>query len=441
MTNWSTVADDGFELSFGYPDEQAVRRRRRAARRRRRRLRNRRPGRHPVGQRRRVRGRQPPGLGRPRPGVPGRWSTRSSACATSSPTAAAPASCSAAWADPRSPPRSSARPTASSSPSSTPPTPTTYAAPWRPARAHHRGRLQQVRRDRRDRQPEARLRAGVPRRRPRAGGAHHRRHRPGLPARRGGRRGRLPRLPRQPRRGRPLLGADRVRAGAERARRCRHRAAARRGGRRSSRTSSATTPTTPGCGSGRCSAWPTRPGSTRWCWATTDSGIPGFGDWAEQLIAESTGKDDKGILPVVVPSLDAPNFDPSTPDEVLVTIGAGVAHGRPARVGLGRPRSTRRWVPSCCCGSTPPWWPGGSSGSTPSTSPTWRAPSRPPATCWRAGRARPTPAFADGAGRGARHRGPALRREDRRRRRAGAAGPARRRARLPRGDGLPRPRR
>ena len=54
-----------------------------------------------------------------------------------------------------------------------------------------------------------------------------------------------------------------------------------------------------------------------------DSGIPGFGDWAEQLIAESTGKDDKGILPVVVPSLDAPNFDPSTPDEVLVTIGAG----------------------------------------------------------------------------------------------------------------------
>ena len=55
-----------------------------------------------------------------------------------------------------------------------------------------------------------------------------------------------------------------------------------------------------------------------------DSGIPGFGDWAEQLIAESTGKDDKGILPVVVPSLDAPNLSPSTPDEVLVTIGSGV---------------------------------------------------------------------------------------------------------------------
>jgi len=54
------------------------------------------------------------------------------------------------------------------------------------------------------------------------------------------------------------------------------------------------------------------------------SGISGFGDWAEQLIAESTGKSDKGILPVVVPSLDAPNFSPNTPDEVLVTIGSGV---------------------------------------------------------------------------------------------------------------------
>jgi glucose-6-phosphate isomerase len=51
------------------------------------------------------------------------------------------------------------------------------------------------------------------------------------------------------------------------------------------------------------------------------SPFPGFGDWAEQLIAESTGKDGKGILPVVVESLDAPNFSPSTPDEVLTTVG------------------------------------------------------------------------------------------------------------------------
>ncbi len=58
--------------------------------------------------------------------------------------------------------------------------------------------------------------------------------------------------------------------------------------------------------------------------ADRGSGIPGFGDWAEQLIAESTGKDGKGILPVVVPSTSAPNFSPSTPDEVLATIGKGV---------------------------------------------------------------------------------------------------------------------
>ncbi|MBI2244290.1 MAG: glucose-6-phosphate isomerase [Nocardioides sp.] len=59
----------------------------------------------------------------------------------------------------------------------------------------------------------------------------------------------------------------------------------------------------------------------------TGVGAPyaGFGDWAEQLVAESTGKDGKGILPVVVGSLDSPNFTPSTPDEVLVAFGPGHA--------------------------------------------------------------------------------------------------------------------
>ncbi|MCW2800477.1 MAG: glucose-6-phosphate isomerase [Aeromicrobium sp.] len=54
-----------------------------------------------------------------------------------------------------------------------------------------------------------------------------------------------------------------------------------------------------------------------------DSGIRGLGDWIEQLIAESTGKQGKGILPVVVPSTNAANFNPSTRDEVLVTFGPG----------------------------------------------------------------------------------------------------------------------
>jgi glucose-6-phosphate isomerase len=37
-----------------------------------------------------------------------------------------------------------------------------------------------------------------------------------------------------------------------------------------------------------------------------DSSLPGFGDWAEQLIAESTGKIGRGVLPVV---LDATSFE------------------------------------------------------------------------------------------------------------------------------------
>jgi glucose-6-phosphate isomerase len=58
----------------------------------------------------------------------------------------------------------------------------------------------------------------------------------------------------------------------------------------------------------------------------------GFGDWAEQLIAESTGKDGKGVLPVVVAAPDSPNFNPSTPDEVLGTFGPDPVLGevRPA---------------------------------------------------------------------------------------------------------------
>jgi glucose-6-phosphate isomerase len=55
--------------------------------------------------------------------------------------------------------------------------------------------------------------------------------------------------------------------------------------------------------------------------ADNGSAYPGFGDWAEQLIAESTGKDGKGILPVVVEGVDAPNYAPSSADEVLATFG------------------------------------------------------------------------------------------------------------------------
>jgi glucose-6-phosphate isomerase len=46
-----------------------------------------------------------------------------------------------------------------------------------------------------------------------------------------------------------------------------------------------------------------------------DSSLPGFGDWAEQLIAESTGKIDKGVLPVV---LEANSFEVSADQKDLL---------------------------------------------------------------------------------------------------------------------------
>jgi glucose-6-phosphate isomerase len=55
------------------------------------------------------------------------------------------------------------------------------------------------------------------------------------------------------------------------------------------------------------------------------TGITGLGDWAEQLLAESTGKEGKGILPVVVEAPDAPG---ATGEDVLtVTTGGALAPG------------------------------------------------------------------------------------------------------------------
>jgi glucose-6-phosphate isomerase len=51
------------------------------------------------------------------------------------------------------------------------------------------------------------------------------------------------------------------------------------------------------------------------------TGITGLGDWAEQLIAESTGKQGTGILPVVLESPDAPGCG----GEDVLTVSAGGA--------------------------------------------------------------------------------------------------------------------
>ncbi|GIJ47422.1 glucose-6-phosphate isomerase [Virgisporangium aliadipatigenens] len=55
------------------------------------------------------------------------------------------------------------------------------------------------------------------------------------------------------------------------------------------------------------------------------SGIVGLGDWAEQLIAESSGKDGKGILPVVVETPASPGATGA--DVLTVTVGGALTSG------------------------------------------------------------------------------------------------------------------
>lgn len=59
--------------------------------------------------------------------------------------------------------------------------------------------------------------------------------------------------------------------------------------------------------------------------ADTGSGLVGFGNWAEQLIAESTGKQGTGLLPVVVEGPDAPGFTDHGADATPVALGPAEA--------------------------------------------------------------------------------------------------------------------
>jgi glucose-6-phosphate isomerase len=52
--------------------------------------------------------------------------------------------------------------------------------------------------------------------------------------------------------------------------------------------------------------------------ATSGQTIRGFGAWAEQLVAESTGKNGRGLLPVVVEDADAPGFVTSSDNHLLL---------------------------------------------------------------------------------------------------------------------------
>jgi len=72
--------------------------------------------------------------------------------------------------------------------------------------------------------------------------------------------------------------------------------------------------------------------------ADAGSGIVGFPDWAEQLIAESTGKLGKGVLPVAVEGVGAPEITDPGPDVVVGVLVAPDDAG--AAASLGEPRVT-----------------------------------------------------------------------------------------------------
>lgn len=57
--------------------------------------------------------------------------------------------------------------------------------------------------------------------------------------------------------------------------------------------------------------------------ALGDTSVPGngFAAWVEQLVAESTGKESTGTLPMDVGTVDAPNFTDAPTDVVLVSLG------------------------------------------------------------------------------------------------------------------------
>ncbi|TKG70414.1 glucose-6-phosphate isomerase [Prauserella endophytica] len=67
--------------------------------------------------------------------------------------------------------------------------------------------------------------------------------------------------------------------------------------------------------------------------ADTGSGITGVGDWAEQLIAESTGKQGTGLLPVVVEGHTAPGFTSAGSDATPVAVGPASGEAKVAVTG------------------------------------------------------------------------------------------------------------
>lgn len=82
-----------------------------------------------------------------------------------------------------------------------------------------------------------------------------------------------------------------------------------------------------------------REGKDKIALVATDPAVAGFGDWAEQLLAESTGKQGRGLLPVVLEAADAPGSTGTAVTTVAIGGTAGAVAGAPAVVrvagGLG----------------------------------------------------------------------------------------------------------
>lgn len=74
--------------------------------------------------------------------------------------------------------------------------------------------------------------------------------------------------------------------------------------------------------------------------AEDGSGLPGFGDWAEQLIAESTGKLGLGLLPVVVDGPQAPELQSPAADVLPVRLVSATDDGAEVDDPAGEPAET-----------------------------------------------------------------------------------------------------
>jgi glucose-6-phosphate isomerase len=61
--------------------------------------------------------------------------------------------------------------------------------------------------------------------------------------------------------------------------------------------------------------------------ADAGSGIVGFADWAEQLIAESTGKNGTGVLPIALAGVDEPEIQRPAPDVLPAVVGPAPPDG------------------------------------------------------------------------------------------------------------------